>query len=375
MDGIGSWSLRGATRASARVAPGPPSRYDAQVRVSEFSFDLPPELIAARSVEPRDRARMIVHDRASRRTSHRHVRDLPELLAPGDLLVLNDTRVRPWRLCGRRESGGAVECLLLSLDEDRAEAFLKPSKKLAEGDWLPMEGGEVEVELLEAMGGGRWRLRVHARDGDVAGALERCGRAPLPPYIERPQDEDVAADRARYQTVFASRPGAVAAPTAGLHFTEELLERLAARGVERAFVTLHVGEGTFAPVRAEVVEEHRMHAETYELPESTAAAVARTRARGGRVVAVGTTSCRTLETCARDDGHVSAGCGESDLFLYPGREFRCVDALLTNFHLPESTLVMLVAAFAGAEETLALYREAIAERYRFYSFGDAMLLL
>ncbi|MGC6489072.1 MAG: tRNA preQ1(34) S-adenosylmethionine ribosyltransferase-isomerase QueA [Planctomycetota bacterium] len=345
------------------------------MRVSEFSFDLPPERIAARSVEPRDQARMLVHERASRRTQHRHVRDLPDLLNPGDLLVFNDTRVRPWRLRGRRPTGGGVECLLLSLSGDRAEAFVKPSKKLAEGDWLPMEGGEVEVELLASMGRGRWQLRLHARGGDVEAALERCGRAPLPPYVARPAEEDVAGDRARYQTVFASRPGAVAAPTAGLHFTEDLLERLAARGVEQAFVTLHVGEGTFAPMRAEVVEEHRMHAETYELPEATADAVARARARGGRVVAVGTTSCRTLETCARADGAVAAQRGESDLFLYPGRPFRCVDALLTNFHLPESTLLMLVAAFAGTEETLALYRDAVAARYRFYSFGDAMLLL
>lgn len=371
-------SARAGKRSSEGVcvmAPEQAKRYDARVRVSEFSFDLPPELIAARSVEPRDRARMLVHERSSRRTEHRVVQDLPDLLAPGDLLVLNDTRVRPWRLRGRRPTGGAVECLLLSLAGDRAEAFVKPSKKLAEGDWLPMEGGALEVELLAALSGGRWRLRVHASGGDVDAALERCGRAPLPPYVERPEEEDVAADRARYQTVFAARPGAVAAPTAGLHFTDELLERLAERGVERAFVTLHVGEGTFAPMRAEVVEEHRMHAETYDLPAATADAVARTRARGGRVVAVGTTSCRTLETCARADGTVAARRGESDLFLYPGKSFRCVDALLTNFHLPESTLLMLVAAFAGAEETLALYREAVGERYRFYSFGDAMLLL
>jgi S-adenosylmethionine:tRNA ribosyltransferase-isomerase len=345
------------------------------VRVSEFAFDLPQELIADRSVEPRDQARLFVHDRGRGQSQHRVVADLPELLAPGDLLVLNDTRVRPWRLRGRRETGGAVECLLLRLEGEVGEAFVKPSKKLKVGDELPMEDGSVTVELLQALGGGRWQLRVRARGGDVVGALERCGRAPLPPYVERPADEDVAGDRARYQTMFASKPGAVAAPTAGLHFTESLFERLAQRGVERAFVTLHVGEGTFAPMRSEVVEEHRMHEEVYELPPETAAAVQRTRERGGRVVAVGTTSCRTLETCANDDGTVTPGRGASDLFLYPGRSFRCVDALLTNFHLPESTLVMLVAAFVGHRETLALYREAIERRYRFYSFGDAMLLL
>lgn len=345
------------------------------MRVSEFDFALPPELIASRSVEPRDQARMFVHDRASRRNQHRIVADLPDLLDPGDLLVLNDTRVRPWRLRGRRATGGGVECLLLSLVGEVGEAFVKPSKKLRVGDRLPMEDGSVTIELLEALGGGRWRLRVAAADGDVVGALERCGRAPLPPYIERPADEDVASDRARYQTVFAREAGAVAAPTAGLHFTPDLLQRLSDRGVEQAFVTLHVGEGTFAPMRAEEVADHQMHSEVYDLPEATAAAVRAARARGSRVVAVGTTSCRTLETCANDDRTVRAERGSSDIFLYPGSEFRVVDALLTNFHLPQSTLIMLVSAFAGHQETLALYREAVAERYRFYSFGDAMLLL
>lgn len=348
------------------------------MRVSEFAFDLPPELIADRSAEPRDQARMFVHERATRADRHLVVADLPDVLREGDLLVLNNTRVRPWRLRGARPTGGAVECLLLRLDPEDCvgEAFVKPSKKLAVGDRLPMEGGSVEIELQAHLGGGRWRLRVAAAEGeDVASALERCGRAPLPPYVRLPSDEDVAGDRARYQTVFASEPGAVAAPTAGLHFTAQLLERLAARGVETAYVTLHVGEGTFAPLRAEVVEEHRMHKEEFELPEETAVAVRRTRERGGRVVAVGTTSCRTLETCATDDRLVAAQRGASDLFLYPGSRFRCVDALLTNFHLPESTLLMLVAAFVGHQETLALYRDAVAARYRFYSFGDAMLLL
>lgn len=345
------------------------------MRVSEFDFALPPELIASCSVEPRDQAKMFVHQRANRSNQHRVVADLPEFLEPGDLLVLNDTRVRPWRLRGRRATGGGVECLLLSLVDDIGEAFVKPSKKLRVGDCLPMEDGSVTIELLEALGGGRWRLRVAAAAGTVVEALERCGRAPLPPYIERPAEEDVAHDRARYQTVFAREAGAVAAPTAGLHFTPELLQRLADRGIETAYVTLHVGEGTFAPMRAEVVTDHQMHAEVYHLPEATAVAVAKARARGSRVVAVGTTSCRTLETCATGDRTVTAASGASDLFLYPGREFRVVDALLTNFHLPQSTLLMLVAAFAGHQETLALYREAIAERYRFYSFGDAMLLL
>ncbi|MBL9077629.1 MAG: tRNA preQ1(34) S-adenosylmethionine ribosyltransferase-isomerase QueA [Planctomycetes bacterium] len=343
--------------------------------VTEFDFHLPPGRIADRPAEPRDAARLFVFDRAARRHEHHHVRDLPRFLRAGDLLVLNDTRVRPWRLRGRRPSGGAVECLLLRLDDARGEAFVKPSKRLHAGDRLAMEDGALELRLLAALGGGRWQVELAAVNGDVAAALERCGRAPLPPYIARDGHEDAARDRERYQTVFARVPGAVAAPTAGLHFTDALLQHLRTAGVEIAFVTLHVGEGTFAPLRTDVVEQHRMHAETYELPPATAAAVAATRARGGRVVAVGTTSCRVLETCARDDRTVAAGSGESTLFLYPGRPVRVVDALLTNFHLPRSTLLMLVAAFAGRDEILAAYREAVDRGYRFFSFGDAMLIV
>lgn len=357
------------------MEPCRPPWYDASVRVADFDFSLPPELVASRSVEPRDQARLLVHDRRGRTTEHTIVAELTRFLRSGDLLVLNDTRVMPWRLCGHRATGGAVECLLVRLEGDRGEAFVKPSKKLRVGDVLPMEDGALRLELQEAREGGRWLVRLVPRDGSVAQVLERCGRAPLPPYIARDRAEDRDADRARYQTVFARVPGAIAAPTAGLHFTEALLQRLAAAGVQTATVTLHVGEGTFAPLRTEVVEEHRMHAERYELSPATAAAVAATRARGGRVVAVGTTSCRTLETCARDDRTVAAGAGESNLFLYPGRPFRVVDALLTNFHLPQSTLLMLVAAFAGRDEVLALYRDAVQRRYRFFSFGDAMLLL
>ena len=360
--------------AAARRGNGTPERYDPGVHVSEFDYALPPDRIATRPAEPRDAARLLVHDRATRATRHATVAELPGFLRPGDLLVFNDTRVEPWRLRGRRATGGAAECLLLRLDAGRGEALVKPSKKLRTGDLLEMEGGAVTVRLTASLGQGRWRVELTAADGDVAAALERCGRAPLPPYIARDGDEAVQADRERYQTVYARVPGAVAAPTAGLHFTPTLLDGLARAGGARAFVTLHVGEGTFAPMRTDVVEQHRMHSERYELPPATAAAIAATRARQGRVVAVGTTSCRTLETCADGAGGVRAGGGESDLFLYPGRPFRVVDALLTNFHLPKSTLLMLVAAFAGREETLALYRMAIVEGYRFYSFGDAMLL-
>ena len=345
------------------------------MRVTDFDFSLPPELVASRSVEPRDQARLLVHDRSRRTTEHTIVAELPRWLRAGDLLVLNDTRVMPWRLCGRRATGGAVECLLVRLHDDVGEAFVKPSKKLRAGDVVPMEDGALELQLRERLTEGRWAVRLRAREGTVAAALERCGRAPLPPYIDRDGEEDVAADRARYQTVFAKVPGAIAAPTAGLHFTPTLLQRLVDLGVSTTAVTLHVGEGTFAPLRTDVVEQHRMHAEDYELPPTTAAAIAAARARGGRVVAVGTTSCRTLETCARDDRTVAAGRGASGLFLYPGKSFRVVDALFTNFHLPQSTLLMLVAAFAGHAEVLALYREAVERRYRFFSFGDAMLLL
>jgi S-adenosylmethionine:tRNA ribosyltransferase-isomerase len=345
------------------------------LRVSDFDYHLPPERIATRPAEPRDHARLFVLDRATQRHEHHLVADLPQLLHPSDLLVLNDTRVRPWRLRGRRATGGAVECLLLRLQEQRGEAFVKPSKRLRAGDWLDMEAGALSLLLVEPLGGGRWSVELTARDGDVATTLERVGRAPLPPYIPRDGREDAGLDRERYQTVFARVPGAVAAPTAGLHFTPSLLERLVAMGVGIAYVTLHVGEGTFAPVRAAVVEEHQMHAEAYDLPSATAAAIDAARARGGRVVAVGTTSCRVLETCARDDRGVTPGAGASRLFLHPGRPLRVVDALLTNFHLPQSTLLMLVAAFAGREPILAAYREAIDRGYRFYSFGDAMLIV
>ncbi len=351
-------------------------RYAASpVNVSEFDFELPQSRIATAPMEPRDQSRLCIVDRATGHTTHAVFTDLPSLLRAGDLLVLNDTRVRPWRLCGQRATGGKVECLILSLRGNEGEGFVKPSKKLTAGDTIAMEGGAIRLELLQQQDGGRWRFALHADGGDVNAALERHGRAPLPPYIERRGDEDPATDRARYQTVFARVPGAVAAPTAGLHFTERVFEALRKRGVELAWVTLHVGEGTFAPMRTDVVEEHRMHAEEYELPIATAQAIAAARARGGRVVAVGTTSCRTLETCANDDRTVTAGRGNSSIFLYPGRPFRVVDALVTNFHLPKSTLLLLVAAFAGKERILSEYRDAIERGYRFYSYGDAMLIV
>ena len=345
------------------------------MRVADFHYELPEARIATQPIEPRDAARLFVHERAADRSEHRVVRDLPELLRPGDLLVLNDTRVLPHRLVGRLASGGRVEALILERSGEFARGYLKPARKLRLGVGIGFEGGRLTLEPLAPLGGGLFRFRLRAADGaDLEATLEAVGRAPLPPYIRRDDGADAAIDRARYQTVFARAPGAVAAPTAGLHFTPELLGRIAARGVATAFVTLHVGEGTFASLRVERVEEHRMHAERYELPAASAAAIAATRARGGRVVAVGTTAARVLESCARDDRCVEPGSGSTELFLYPGRPLRVVDVLLTNFHLPESTLLMLVAAFAGRERILRLYREAIDLGYRFYSYGDAMLL-
>lgn len=342
------------------------------MRVDDFDFELPPAAIATEPAEPRDMARLMVFDRATDALVHSRFRDLTQHLRAGDLLVLNDTRVEPWRLRGRRATGGRVECLILQREGARCVGFVKPGKKLEPGDEIDMEDGAMQLRLLERLAEGRWSFELLADDVDAA--LAARGRAPLPPYIPRDGEEDVARDRERYQTVFAARPGAVAAPTAGLHFTEDLLQRLRDGGVETAHVTLHVGEGTFAPIRVDNVEEHRMHSERFELPEATALAVQRARQHGGRVVAVGTTSCRTLETCAAERGLVEARQGSSDLFLYPGRRFRVVDALITNFHLPRSTLLMLVAAFAGREPVLRAYREAVGAGYRFYSFGDAMLI-
>jgi S-adenosylmethionine:tRNA ribosyltransferase-isomerase len=355
-----------------------------RVRLAEFDYELPPERIAQHAIEPRDAARLFVHDVERDASEHVHVRDLERVLRSGDLLVVNDTRVRSARLIGRRASGGAVELLLVERDSaGRWRALARPAGRLKSGETIELEGGALHARMLERASdadGGAWWLELldPRRTGfSLDELIESCGRAPLPPYIARPRGADVErdADRARYQTVFARELGAIAAPTAGLHFTPELLERLAARGVERASVTLHVGEGTFRPVTVDDTEQHVMHSERYVLPVETVAAIERCRARGGRVVAVGTTSVRVLESCADENGSLRAGAGSTNLFLVPGARFRVVDALLTNFHLPRSTLLMLVAAFAGRERVLRLYAEAIERGYRFYSYGDAMLLV
>ena len=335
---------------------------------SDFHFDLPAELIAQRPLPRRSDSRLLALARAGGAIADRAFRDLPALLRPGDLLVFNDTRVIPARLFGRKETGGRVELLLERLLSDReCLAQLRVSKPLRPGGAILLEDGSRLV--MSGREGAFVRLALE--DGRLSDKLGKLGHVPLPPYITR---ADSAEDFERYQTVYANAPGAVAAPTAGLHFDAELLAAIDARGVERARVTLHVGAGTFQPVRVDDIERHEMHAEYLEVAAETCAAVHRTRERGGRVVAVGTTSVRALETAAAG-GELQPFRGDSRIFIHPGYRFRVIDALVTNFHLPESTLLMLVCALAGMPETLAAYRHAVAMRYRFFSYGDAMLVL
>ncbi len=358
------------------AATAPPE--EAAHRLSAYDYELPADRIARRPAAPRDRSRLLVLECGSGRVEHRRFREIGAFLRPGDLLVLNDTAVIPARLFGRKETGGRVELLLLdpgggerSGDGRRwsGPCLVRCAKPVRPGMRLDFEGG-LRGRVLEVSGA---TVRVALEAGeDVFAALDRVGHVPLPPYLGRPDDE---ADRRAYQTVYAARPGAVAAPTAGLHFTRRLLASLRAAGVETAFLTLHVGYGTFQPVREADVRRHRLHDEGYRLPPETAAAVARARARGGRVVAVGTTVVRVLEFAADGEGGVRAGSGRCDLFILPGHRFRAVDAIVTNFHLPRSSLLLLVCAFGGREAVLAAYRTAVREGYRFYSYGDAMLLL
>lgn len=320
-------------------------------------------------MRPRDSSRLLVLHRDTGTLEHRVFRDLPEYLRPEDLLVLNNTRVLPVRLRGRRATGAEVEILLLKAVGERWEALVRPGRRLRPGTRLRFGAGAIEIVLGEPTERGT-RLVTVEHQGDLRAALERAGEMPVPPYIERP-----LADPNDYQTVYAEREGAVAAPTAGFHFTPALLNTMRTRGVGIAFVTLHVGLGTFRSVEVEDVARHRMDAEYCEVSAEAAAAITGARPRGGRVVAVGTTVVRTLESRARGDGTMVAGAGPTDLFITPGFRFRAIDALVTNFHLPRTTLLMLVSAFAGRERILAAYAEAIRRRYRFYSFGDAMLIL
>jgi S-adenosylmethionine:tRNA ribosyltransferase-isomerase len=364
--------------------------------VRDFDFDLPPELIAQEPPATRGGARLLYLDRASGAIVHTRVSALPDLLRPGDLVVVNNTRVFPARLLGHRDpSGGAVECLLVrNLGSDPSptlvrpqsdpstaptaelwEALVHPGQKLKPGARVVFHGTHtIHGEIRERRFFGRRLVRLWTDDGSpVSEAVDAIGHMPLPPYIKR---DDRDEDRDRYQTVFARQRGSIAAPTAGLHFTPELTAALAARGVELAEITLHVGYGTFQPIRVDRVEDHRLEAERYQIAEPAAASINRARAEGRRVIAVGTTTTRTLEAVARaNDGAIVAGRGETDLFLYPGADFRIVSGLLTNFHLPQSSLFMLVSAFAGVDRARSAYHAAIAERYRFYSYGDAMLIL
>jgi S-adenosylmethionine:tRNA ribosyltransferase-isomerase len=338
------------------------------MRVADFSFDLPESQIARHPLAERRASRLLVLDGPSGALAHRQFADLLEYLSPGDLLVFNDTRVIPARLFGQKASGGKLEILVERiLDERRVLAHVRSSKSPKPGSRILLEGG-AEAEML-ARHDALFELRLSE---DVLPLLERVGHMPLPPYIDRP-DED--ADRERYQTVYSDKgkAGAVAAPTAGLHFDEAMLQSLSEMGVERAFVTLHVGAGTFQPVRVERIEDHHMHSEWLEVSAAVVEAVAACKARGGRVVAVGTTSVRSLESAARE-GVLKPFSGDTDIFIYPGRPFHVVDALVTNFHLPESTLLMLVSAFAGYSQTMAAYAAAIEQGYRFFSYGDAMFI-
>ena len=347
---------------------------------TDFNYELPPELIAQQPLPQRSDSRLLVLEGAAdRETSilHRHFRDLPEFLRPEDLLVFNDTRVIPARLWGQKETGGKLELLIERVTGTHtALAHIRASKS-------PKPGTKILLSANQNEAPGAYTLVVSAREGDLfsiscpeetplSEILEAIGHMPLPPYIER---GDQALDRERYQTVYARREGAVAAPTAGLHFTEELLARTDAMGVRRAHITLHVGAGTFQPVRADDIEQHVMHREYIEVDEDVVAAVQETRTRGGRIVAVGTTAVRALESASQAIGGIQAFTGDTDIFIYAGYRFRSVDAMITNFHLPESTLLMLVSAFAGRAPIMAAYAEAIERRYRFFSYGDAMLLL
>lgn len=346
--------------------------------VHDFDFDLPPELIAQQPSPERGGSRLLLLDRFTGEVTHSSVAALPELLDPGDLLVVNDTRVFAARLLGHRvPSGGSVECMLIRrLADDVWEALMHPGQKLRPGGRVSFEGGSrtIHGEVLERRFHGRRAIRLWTDDGaPLDEAIDAIGHVPLPPYIKRIDTPD---DRDRYQTIFARERGSVASPTAGLHFTQEMSERLDARGVATARITLHVGYGTFQPVRVERVEDHRVEPERFTVSAATADAINSALAGGCRVIAVGTTTTRALESVARShDGRMVPAEGETDLFIYPGFAFRIIKGLMTNFHLPRSSLLMLVSAFAGRENVLRAYREAVDQRYRFYSYGDAMLIL
>ena len=348
------------------------------MKTSDFNFDLPQELIAQTPIERRDASRLLVLDKATGAWEHRHFFDLPEYLRSGDCLILNDSRVLPARLLGQRlPGGGACEVLLLiDRGEKTWECLVRPGKHLRKGARLSFGDGELTAEVTEVLEGGN-RLVRFEYDGIFLEVLDRLGKMPLPPYIK-----EELQDRERYQTVYSKVVGSAAAPTAGLHFTEDLLQKVQNKGVNIGYVTLHVGLGTFRPVKEDDITDHLMHSEYCVIPQETADLINTTKKNGGRVIcvgtgrviAVGTTSCRTIESWAAEDGTMTASAGWTDIFIYPGYRFKVMDALITNFHLPESTLIMLVSALAGRENVLNAYEEAVRERYRFFSFGDAMFI-
>lgn len=339
------------------------------MKKSDFNFDLPEELIAQTPLERRDASRLLKLDRQTGAIEHRHFYDLPDYLNAGDCLVLNNSRVLPARLLGNRSTGGSVEVVLLrDLGDGKWECLTRPGRKTRPGAELTFGDGTLTATVVDVIEDGNKILQFHY-EGIFLEILEKLGKMPLPPYIK-----SELSDGERYQTVYSKELGSAAAPTAGLHFTQELLEKIAAKGVQICYVTLHVGLGTFRPVKEAEIEDHAMHAEFCIIPEETARIINETKARGGHVVAVGTTSCRTLESFAEPDGTMRARSGWTNIFIYPGYQFRCIDALVTNFHLPESTLIMLVSALAGRENILHAYKTAVAEKYRFFSFGDAMFI-
>ena len=339
------------------------------MKTHDFYYDLPQELIAQTPLEQRDASRLMVLNRQTGEISHRHFHDILDYLNPGDCLVMNDSRVLPARLLGHRPTGGMAEVLLLrDLGNKCWECLVKPGRKLQPGSTVIFGDGELTATVRDVQEDGNRVVEFHY-EGIFLEILERLGKMPLPPYIKAE-----LAGQERYQTVYSREVGSAAAPTAGLHFTKELLEEIRAKGVKTAFVTLHVGLGTFRPVKAEEIAEHHMHSELCMMSAETADILNETRKNGGRIVCVGTTSCRTLESLVGEDGTFCAASRWTDIFIYPGYRFRAMDALITNFHLPESTLVMLVSAFAGREHVLHAYEEAVKERYRFFSFGDAMFI-
>ncbi len=361
-----------------RVAFLPGLRYNAEklcaeeekLKTHDFWYDLPEELIAQTPLEQRDSSRLLHLDRETGAVAHRHFYDIIDYLRPGDCLVMNDSRVLPARLLGHRPTGGAVEVLLLrDLGEKKWECLCKPGRKMQVGSTVIFGDGELSATVADVREDGNRVVEFHY-EGIFLEVLERLGKMPLPPYIKAE-----LADQERYQTVYSREVGSAAAPTAGLHFTKELLEKVREKGVKTAFVTLHVGLGTFRPVKAEEITEHHMHSELCMISSETAASLNETRAKGGRIICVGTTSCRTLESLVKGDGTFEAGSKWTEIFIYPGYQFKAMEGLITNFHLPESTLVMLVSAFAGREQVLRAYNEAVREKYRFFSFGDAMLII